>query len=97
MGQGTSPLWGVGATPRLGGIGSGATFAGRSPLAPCKGKVPNPRSGWCNLLHQLTNGVLRATLECSKERHGRETGGKEYNHACDEIHQRNAWTYARAL
>lgn len=66
MGQGISPLWGVGATPRLGGIGSGATFAGRSPLAPCKGKVPNPRSGWCNLLHQLTDGVSRATLECSK-------------------------------
>lgn len=35
-------------------------------LAPCKGKVPNPRSGWCNLLHQLTDGVSRATLECSK-------------------------------
>ena len=77
LGQGTSPLWGVGATPRLGGIGSGATFAGRSPLAPCKGKVPNPRSGWCNLLHQLTYGVLRATLGCSKQRHGRLAEGRK--------------------
>ena len=40
MGQGACPLWGVGATPRLGGIGSGATFAGRSPLPPARARYP---------------------------------------------------------
>ena len=55
LGQGTSPLWGAGAKP----------------LALQSTSYIQPVTGWCNLLHQLTNGVLRATLECSKERHGR--------------------------
>lgn len=39
-----------------------------------QGEAPSPLQGqgtqsakrWCNLLHQLTDGVSRATLECSK-------------------------------
>ena len=50
LGQGTSPLWGAGAKP----------------LALRSTSYIQPVTGWCNLLHQLTDGVSRATLECSK-------------------------------
>ena len=55
LGQGTSPLWGAGAKP----------------LAMQSTSYIQPVTVWCNFLYQLTNGVLRATLECSKERYGR--------------------------
>lgn len=72
--KGRAPCGVLGQRPDWVALGAVRPLQGEA-LAPCKGKVPNPRSGWCNLLHQLTDGVSRATLECSKERHGRLAEG----------------------
>ena len=72
--KGHAPCGVLGQRPDWVALGAVRPLQGEA-LAPCKGKVPNPRSGWCNLLHQLTDGVSRATLECSKECHGRLAEG----------------------
>lgn len=77
--KGRAPCGVLGQRPDWVALGAVRPLQGEA-LAPCKGKVPNPRSGWCNLLHQLTDGVSRATLECSKERHGRLAEGSVIMH-----------------
>lgn len=71
-GGGARPLWRGAAERQRGGAPNGV-----------EGQAParfHFRRKWYTLLHQLTDGVSRATLECSKERHGRLAEGSVIMH-----------------